>query len=346
MWGSSFIGFIINLLVSCIATGTAGAAPLTFELETGHSGQKVTLATSFEGWNPNARPTIEARPGFYVTSFESPWLPRFEYKFVVDDRWAEGPNSVIELPFREDPRLSRNEDMPEWILKTLHLTDWHGHTRTVWVLEPPAQIIQRPQAFLYFLDGGDYLERTGIAHLLENLSSNPELPLFTAVLIPPHDRTAEYGLGPETEALVEFLAHSVRPTVESGLAVSQRLLVGASLGGVAALVAGIRHPDIFSWIAPQSGAFWWKKEEIQKIVGESESVPRLSIFLEHGIYEGQALMAANEELNTLLTSRGAKLTYRKYPSTHDWIAWRNRLGEILEWFFSTRHVCERQLKNP
>lgn len=346
--------FILVLCLSLVAL-QAMARDIVFELETGVKGQNVVLASELSGWKLDPYPHLsmrmrETRPGFYELRLPSPWLERVQYKFVVNGSWMNDPlnplktpdghggfNSILEVSeFEDDPLLKRDEQAPEYQLSTLRLTDWEGASRQITVALPPARALRhmnKPVVAVYFHDGHDYLEKAFVTELFANLSVRPGMPAFAAVFIPPKARMREYDLNKD---YARFVARQVVPEVESRFGIGgspkRRLLVGASMGGLITVFTAIEHNDVFRLAASQSGSFWKDNGRVMPII-ESSGDKKLKLFLDVGTYEHAKMYEFNLKARDALERAGHQVVYREYPSTHDWIGWRNRLRAIMEYFF-------------
>jgi enterochelin esterase family protein len=293
-------------------------------------------------------PLREDRPGHYVLTLEEPWLHEIQYKFIVDGHWQEDPqaethrpdghggyNSVRAIPdFVEDPWLAPRPQAVPMRATALALTDLEGSARQVTVWSPADG---RASMTVYFQDGGDYLERAGAVALLGNLSAVPGFPALTGVFIPPKDRMREYELLP---AYADFVNGVVVPAVEARFPATggdraRRLLLGPSLGGLATLYAALRSPEVFGNAASQSGSLWFGDGAMVAELGAPPARGlRLKLFMDCGTYETPDMLRYNRQGFEAARRAGQAVEYREYPSTHDWIAWRNRLQELLRYFFA------------
>ena len=112
------------------------------------------------------------------------------------------------------------------------------------------------------------------------------------------------------------LARWARPSV----------LVGASLGGLAALYAHHRHPDTFGGVMAMSPSLWVSGERIFEHVSATSKPWTSRIYMDAGAQEaGGAMLRAAERMAVLLRQRGytdATLRFRKDPrgkhSERDW----------------------------
>jgi enterochelin esterase family protein len=145
-------------------------------------------------------------------------------------------------------------------------------------------------------------------------------------------RFAEYGC---SEALIGFVAQELIPWVASQVPlVSQtgsHCVLGASLGGLAALWLGVRLPEVFGRVFSQAGGFalgFTKELGLITILRLSERLP-LRIYLDCGRFD--PLLETNRMMKGLLEARGYDLQYREFNAGHNYPAWREDLAAGLEW---------------
>jgi enterochelin esterase-like enzyme len=333
-----------------LASSLAQAELIHLSLKLGKTRQKVAVATSIVEWEQ--WPMEERTPGIYSIDFEEPLQPSVEYKFVVNGEWMLDPenprttpdgggglNSVIPIrSFKEDPLLKPSTRTPAYRVTHLKVKDLEGDSRAITVISPAYP--PESSVTVYFQDGGDYLQQTGAQWLLANLSAQRNMPSFVGVFIPPKDRMREYKMDPR---YAEFVAKTVVSTIErkfpfTGGSREKRALIGPSLGGLITLYTALKHPDVFGNAASQSGSLWYKEgalnQELGKIV-ENPSV-KLKIFMDVGTYEPEEMATFNRLGFAAAKRAGHDVTYKEYPSTHDWFSWRNRLQETFRYFFETK----------
>lgn len=193
-----------------------------------------------------------------------------------------------------------------------------------------------PHPLLLVLDGKDYFQRARLTTLVDNLSDQRTLPPLAIVFLDNARlaRFAEYGC---SEALVGFVAQELLPWVASQIPLVQQIgahgVLGASLGGLAALWLGVRLPEIFGRVFSQAGGFalgFAKELGLTTILRLSERLP-LRIYLDCGRFD--PLLGANRMMKGLLEERGYNVVYREFNAGHNYPAWREDLAAGLEWLF-------------
>jgi enterochelin esterase family protein len=106
-------------------------------------------------------------------------------------------------------------------------------------------------------------------------------------------------------------------------------LLGASMGGLQALYAGLRAPGIFGHVLSQSGAFDQDYVAWDLI---RHGPPRpLRLWLDVGRHEW--LLEPNRRLVSLLRDKGYDLGYHEHNGGHNYPSWRDQVWRGLEHLF-------------
>ena len=154
-----------------------------------------------------------------------------------------------------------------------------------------------------------------------------------AICPDPVDRNKEYWLN---ENYARFVLEEVLPHIDSlyGTAAQPALrgTLGASLGGLTAVMLAYRHPDVFGVAISQSGAFQVNNgaliEEIQK-----GPVKPVRFWLDSGTLEGDSRGEPTRQMAAALDARGYEAIVRYYPEGHSWGNWRAHVEEALAAFW-------------
>ena len=345
---------MICLFTALFLRAEASSRAFDFGLETGVPGQEIFVASDLVEWDahhPQMKMT-EISAGSYRLSIPAPWTPELQYQFVIDGkRWILDPrnprtkpnghgglNSVLVHFYERDPWLLPHENIEPWFLDSFFLTDPLGRLREVkWFHPEVSRHPRRHWAFVYFQDGDGYLSHTGVRNLLPRVSAGHGMPIVTGVFISPVDRRHEYAMTAASDALVHFLADQVVPAIEGRVPHPERsrLILGASLGGLFSLYATLKRPEVFPWVAAQSGSFWVNPSKLKALMRKTDATA-LRFFLDAGIYEDSDILGSQSAI-----CREAEVHWRLvrcpvYPSKHDWAGWENRLRETLHFFFAVK----------
>lgn len=166
---------------------------------------------------------------------------------------------------------------------------------------------------LLFIQDGDYLFESNLEEL-ERKFADDALPELILAGVEPRNRLNEYtpwpaqALVPERpdfegggDAYLAFLADRLMPYLENNYyasgAPSQTGILGASLGGLLSLYAGIRRPEVFSRLGLLSPSMWY--EGMLPFVRRHASVLAESgarIYMSIGTLEGEGKSTAQKDM--------------------------------------------------
>jgi enterochelin esterase-like enzyme len=299
----------------------------------------------------------------WALTIELPDKSRFEYKFevvtngnrqlVLDDLNGVlahdpfGANSVCQCYGYNRPGwTSHDPESRSGSLATLKIAS-HAfqETRELEIYLPAQFRRSRTYPLLVVHDGPDYLRYADLKNVLDNLIHRLEIPAMIVVMTQSPDRLVEYT-GDERHA--QFLSEDLLPAVSARFPLlddsKARGLVGASLGGVAALHAAGRHPNLFGQLLLQSGSFAFSDlghhkqgpvfDPVAKFVNGYRSNPYAlaeKIYMSCGIYE--SLIYENRSLLPVLQDQGMQILFEEVRDAHNWENWRDRLRQGLTWLF-------------
>jgi enterochelin esterase family protein len=203
---------------------------------------------------------------------------------------------------------------------------------------------------LLVLDGPDYLDRGELHRTLDALIADRAMrPVAAAFLANAGEgRAIEYGASDFTLAV---LADVVVPAVERRLGLEPQrrqaargraTILGSSLGGLMALHAVTRRPDVFGAGITQSTSAML--EEIAVPGGTIPAIPLTTLalietgppsparlWLDAGDLE--SLAEPNDRLAALLVDRGWDVTYRRQHGGHNQTSWAEALIDALPTMF-------------
>lgn len=145
--------------------------------------------------------------------------------------------------------------------------------------------------------------------------------------------------------LRQFVVHELMPWAQRRWRISSdpadRVIAGASLGGLAAAYVAMEAPHLFGAVISQSGSFWWPEQpaaERERLTRVYAARPRLPLrfYLDIGSHEtldlrgdGLHQLAVNRRFRDALLERGYPVTYAEYSGAHDYINWRRTFADGL-----------------
>ncbi len=300
----------------------------------------------------------------WTGGFDRPDLARIEYQFVGrlsaaaggGTRWltdpcnplsvqtAFGRHSVLELPGYTAPAWTAAEGIPgrydrfELPAGSGEL----GEPLPVAVWSPADSTGAEPLPMLLVHDGPEYDELAALTRFSAVQVARSALPRHRVALLQPVRRAQWYSasqayLRTETGPLLRLLRE--RYAVSGPLAV-----MGASLGGLTAVLAGLHQPgsDIGA-VFSQSGSFFQPAHDQQErgydgygpicaavgevLAGTRGSRPPLTVAMTCGALEENA--ANNRDMAAALRRSGHRVTLHEVRDLHSYTAWRDGLDPAL-----------------
>lgn len=305
------------------------------------------------------RVPFERRGRRWELRLERPDADRMEYLLELERRGgavevvpdptnplhAPGPfglKSVLEFPGYEPPSWLDDEESAAGEVCALELVSSRLRATLAGLLWSPSDTDPlEPLPLLLVHDGPEYAEFSVLLRLLAHLVDFGEVPpLRAALLPPPHDRnetysaSARYGNAAAAELLPLVLerAPSDRAPV----------LLGASLGALAALHAHWLNPGLAAGLFLQSGSFFrqrYDKQEsgfrrfrrVARFIGQvhrSRGYPvRIPTVLTCGTVEEN--LDNNRALARALTEHRWDVRLVEHRDAHNWTGWRDALHPHL-----------------
>jgi enterochelin esterase family protein len=299
----------------------------------------------------------------WATTIELPKGSRIEYKFELE---SAGNKQLVLDPLNKviahDPFGANSVcqgfgyERPAWTLhnpearvgriegRQLHSTVFKG-VRDVQVYLPARYRLNRRYPLLIVHDGADYLQFADFKTVLDNLITRLEIPPMIVAMIQSPDRLREYA-GDDRHA--EFLSQELLPFMSATYPLSDepasRAIMGASFGGVAALHAAWRYPELYGRLLLQSGSYAFSDigrhqrgpvfDPVVRFMNEFREhpgVPAERIYMSCGIYE--SLIYENRSLLPRLQQQGIEVRFEEVRDAHNWENWRDRLRNGLSWIF-------------
>ena len=324
---------------------------------------EVLLRRWISGFNTSLSMQPLEGTDLWVLTMELPSKSRIEYKFEL----VQGGERSLVLdglnPVQANDPFGVNSvcqgfgyKRPRW---TLHDPDARSGSlnglrvdskafedqREVQVYLPARFRRSRNYPLLIVHDGRDFLHYADLKTVLDNLIERQEIPALIVALTQSPDRLVEYT-GDRRHA--RFIVEDLLPVLDAKLPLIDdaraRGLMGASLGGVAALHTASQYPDRFGQLLLQSGSFAFSDlghhhkgpifDPVVRFVNEYRKKPFAlaeKIYLSCGIYE--SLIYENRSLVPLLQAQGMQINFEEARDAHNWENWRDRLRNGLTWLF-------------
>ena len=239
------------------------------------------------------------------------------------------------------PLLRREHTLPRGVVKRERLPTQGmilGKWRDVYLYQPA---VDEPVPLLVVLDGVEYMRRGKLTCILDNLIAQQRIRPLALALIQNGGRARmlEYACAESTMA---FILSTALPFARAHLNLSDVQafpgafgILGASMGGLMALYAGLRAPEVFGHVLSQSGAFTLGEYDTVLYDLIRANVARsLRVWMDVGTFEW--LLTVNRKMHLALREQGYDVTYREYDAGHNYPAWRNDVSRGLETLFGQK----------
>lgn len=257
-----------------------------------------------------------------------------------------GNKTVIEFPGYERPEWVDDHDAAAGSLRVLPLETLRLNQTLPTLLWSAADTdSERPLPLLLVHDGPEYADYSSLVRLLDHLVDFGEVPeLRAALLPPPGDRNESYSA---SARYANALAADIVPAIVAEAPTDRPpVLMGASLGAVAALHAHFRTPGFIGGLFLQSGSFFRRRYDLHEaefgrfaritrfvgqVHGRSGFAPRIPVTITCGLVEEN--LENNRALASALHRRGWDVSTFWNRDAHNWVAWRDamhpHLAELL-----------------
>ena len=246
-------------------------------------------------------------------------------------------NQFFYMPGRSPTPLTRRQrgTLPGRIISAALPTQEivYGKERKVHLYHPPAA---GPYPLVLVWDGQDFLRRARLPVILDNLIYSRQIRPLALAMVESRGpvRSLEYTCN---DLSLGFVVECVLPFVRQNLDLvdidhhpGAFGVLGASMGGLMALYAGLRLPGIFGQVLSMSGVFSSPGyDTVVYDLARSAGPGALRIWMEVGCYDFQNLLESNRRMSSLLQERGFNLWYGEYPAGHNYTAWRDEIGAGL-----------------
>jgi enterochelin esterase family protein len=257
-----------------------------------------------------------------------------------------GNKSVIEFPGYERPEWVGDDDAARGTLRELPLETLRLDLTLPTLLWCAADTDpERPLPLLLVHDGPEYADYSALLRLLDHLVDFGEVPEMRAALLPPPgDRNESYSA---SARYANALAADIVPAIVAEAPIDRPpVLMGASLGAVAALHAHFRTPGFVGGLFLQSGSFFRRRFDLHEerfgrfaritrfvghVHGRSGFAPRIPATITCGCVEEN--LDNNRAIADALRRRCWDVHTFWDRDAHNWTAWRDamqpHLAELL-----------------
>lgn len=299
---------------------------------------------------------VEGRRRFRRTStgwglaIPRPDLQRIEYRLVITDRDGEttvvcdpgnpesvrtvfGDRSVVLMPGYRSPDWLRADLKPGTYTDLTYSADIGELAIRIWAAEGLAAKTAAPLLVVH--DGPEYDELADLTRYGAAMVADRAVPPFRMALMRPGERDEWYSANPgyiEAELAALDLIDSTFHIAAAPV------IMGASLGGLSALLVALAGQPRFAGVFTQSGSYFTVTQDeqessypffdrITESVAEITTGPPTSHPLEVGMTCGarEENYGNNVTMARALGTLGHRVTLESVPDLHNYVAWRDSL---------------------
>jgi enterochelin esterase-like enzyme len=285
-----------------------------------------------------------------------PDLARLEYRLVVtlrggvtdvicdpDNpervRTAFGDRSVALMPGYRRPAWMRRRPRAGSVTSLVHRDARLGDL-PVHLWSPAGLAADEPARLLLVNDGPEYAELASLTRYAAVMQADGTLPPFRMALMQPVQRDEWYAANPRYLAACGKAAETVAGAVAT---VPGMVAMGASLGGLAAVLLAVSAPESFVASFSQSGSFFRPALDPQeasypyfdRVAASVDALtrrrrrPRQPIRVALTCGEHEENMANNRAVAAALRASGHDVALHSLPDLHNYTAWRDGLHPSL-----------------
>jgi enterochelin esterase family protein len=250
-----------------------------------------------------------------------------------------GDRSVLELPGYAAPWWLRSPSVPGRY-ESLEVTGETAQALPVTVWSPEVAVPSEALPLLVVHDGPEYDVYASITRYSAALVAAGRLPPHRVALAQPVDRDAWYSGSPQ---YLRTLLQAGLDQLTSAYATTQPVVVmGASLGGLTALLAGLLGAPQVGGVFAQSGSFFQVRHDddesgfryfgrisrtVAAVLDARHTDHPLHVAMTCGALEGN--LSNNEDMVAALRRAGHEVSFTTVPDLHNYTAWRDSLDPAL-----------------
>ena len=290
----------------------------------------------------------------WVLSIPRPSLNRVEYRLVVTDRSGatevicdpENPERVRTAFGERSVALMPGYERPAWLQdpgprgSTTDLVHHDEHLGDLPIaLWSPRGLTRRKRApLLVANDGPEYADLADLTTFAASLIARRELAPFRIALMQPVERDEWYAANPDylkatagaVESVASFVPITERPVV-----------MGASLGGLSAVLSVLQPDSPFVAAFSQSGSFFQARLDAQestypyfdRVVAAVDEIRAMTPSVGRGIAMTCGRMeenfANNEQMASVFEQQGHGVVFTPVDDLHNYTGWRDSLDPAL-----------------
>ena len=247
------------------------------------------------------------------------------------------------------------------ISDSFRLPQLGGRARRVWLYLPPGYAGgHRRYPVLYLQDGQNVFDEAtsfagewGVDETLNRLAATGQPPAPGIVVAVDNGgdhrldeyspwANAEYKKGGEGRQYVDFLALTLKPYIDAHYRTrpeaARTAIAGSSMGGLIALYAGLKYPQIFGRVGVFSPAIWFAKDSMLAYERRRPAPLASRFYFVAGPAESETMLPFMAAARNELRARGVPASHLRLRAPADgrhaeWF-WRREFGPAYRWLLA------------
>ena len=296
---------------------------------------------------------------FFYKVYALPADARIDYQLIVDDSTITDPRNPVVTP--SGFGLHSQCAMPLFETKTVREyrnNIQHGTIDTLWFKSRQTSILPRmlkiykPANYdslfslptLYVNDGFKAIEYNSYINVVDNLIADKKIKPVLIVFMDFIEGDQNIFLN-KTDEYFKSVCDVLVPLIDANYKTSKqakdRVLTGISAGGHISLLTTFKRPDVFLNAAGQSSTITEELlESIKNISKSNQNKKEFKLYFDVGRYDlvngtinNYSFLYANQLLDKEMKKAEINHTFKVFNDGHQWANWRERVDEILIYFF-------------
>ena len=284
---------------------------------------------------------------------------RVDYQFIVDGTIITDPRNPIITPsgfglhsqcampvFKSDNVLQYRADIIHGTVDSLFFES--NQTS----IQPRSLKIYKPANYdsftslpaLYVNDGFKAIDYCSYINVLDSLIADKKIKPIVVVFIDFIEGDQDYFLN-KTEEYFSAVCKELVPFIDAKYSTSKqakdRVLAGISASAHISLLIALKRPDVFLNAAGQSPTTTLELfDAVNSASINKQTKKELKLYFDVGRFDlvqtgidNNSFLYANQLLRKEMKNAGINHTFNVFNDGHEWANWRERIDEILIYFF-------------
>lgn len=367
--------FLGALLLGCYSSAQYSVRIELKNKPASHTGDRLYIAGSFNGWNPGINAFQTASNGTQFAEIKTVQAGDLEYKITrgnwatveaavngssVNNRFLQvNSDTVVSITIEawaddfpgRPPVSTRSKNV--FVADTAFLIPQLNRKRRIWVYLPEDYAFSKRKYPVFYMQDGQNLfdaqtsayGEWGVDEMMDSVRLAKQCIVVgidhggNKRLTEYNPYASEYGAG-EGDAYVDFLVTTLKPYIDRTFRTKPMkectFIAGSSMGGLISLYAVLKYPAVFGGAGIFSPAFWMAPDLLKKV--DSTGHLNSALYFVCGEKEGTQMLSDMQQVYDQLKQKGTKkLYYKTVPGgMHNEGFWKSEMDDFFRWVSSLK----------